>query len=204
MGGNSPPRRTSTPHERPTAAGRVRGEAWGGSGQSGVSSGGRHPRPTAEAPRAPDLLCLRVALPGGCDGPRTMHGPPSGVSGGSQGQALTFGGRITTEPRPPHGPFALPSAEGPSSVGDWTIYRQSESVMCPGTYRERRTADRGDRRVAARSGACRHRWGRVTAGEWHVRHKRLGQPDAVGETVVLECPDCHCPIEFSRPHAVAA
>ena len=73
------------------------------------------------------------------------------------------------------------------------------TVPCPGTHTDRRRRPRGDRRAVPRPDACRHRWGRVgPATVVSVRVKRGAHHTAgsVGPTMILECPDCHQPIEF--------
>jgi hypothetical protein len=105
---------------------------------------------------------------------------------------------------PRSGPHRSAVDDGGRVVG-WVTYATGDTVYCPGAYRERRQVDRGDRRHAPRSGPCRHKWGRPgPRTETSVRVRRMGQSPAPGTTLILECPDCHCPIEFLTVQAAEA
>jgi hypothetical protein len=111
---------------------------------------------------------------------------------------------MTTEPGPHFGPHRPTLGDG-GRVVVWAKYAPGDAVYCPGTYRERRHTERGDRRQQSRSGPCRHKWGRPgpSTSTW-VRVKRMEHDKASGTTLILECPDCHCPIEFLTVAAEAA
>jgi hypothetical protein len=85
-------------------------------------------------------------------------------------------------------------------------FQEGERIECPGTRADRRDRPRegDDRRMAPRSGPCNHRWGRVGPGSvLRVRVLRRGDI-SVDPSTVLDCPNCHQPIEFATVAARAA
>lgn len=104
----------------------------------------------------------------------------------------------TDDSRPQGGPFPESRGAGRFTFGD--------RVRCPGTDNGRRHRNRGD--GSARP--CRYEWGRVGPGtvvEVSVKQGAYLQAHIApeGQTLLLECPWCHCRIEFkTRPSQAAA